>query len=83
MRSYLSLIPISAKTCRKQNRLTLICIILAVFLVTIVFSFAEIITKGQAESTIRRHGNYHIILNGVSESDGKLIARQSDVTAAV
>ena len=81
MRSYLSLIPISAKTCRKQNRLTLICIILAVFLVTIVFSFAEIMTKGQAESTIRRHGNYHIILNGVSESDGKLIARQSDVTA--
>lgn len=82
MKSYLSLIPISAKTCRKQNRLTLICIVLAVFLVTIVFSFAEIMTKGQEESTIRRHGNYHIILNGVSEADGKLIAKQSDVAAA-
>ena len=46
MKSYLSLIPISAKARRKQNRLTLACIILAVFLVTAVFSMAEIITKG-------------------------------------
>lgn len=39
MRSYLSLIPISARTRGKQNRLTLMCIILAVFLVTSVFSW--------------------------------------------
>ena len=34
MRSYLSLIPISAKVHRRQNRMTLLCIIFAVFLVT-------------------------------------------------
>ena len=34
MRSYLSLIPISAKVHRRQNRMTLLCIIFAVFMVT-------------------------------------------------
>ncbi len=34
MISYLSLIPISAKVHRRQSRMTRICIILAVFLVT-------------------------------------------------
>ena len=33
MKSYLSLIPISAKVRRRQNRMTILCIVLAVFLV--------------------------------------------------
>ncbi|MDE6847385.1 MAG: ABC transporter permease [Lachnospiraceae bacterium] len=82
MKSYLGLIPISAKARRKQNRLTLICIILAVFLVTSIFSMVEIISKGQEESTIRRHGNYHIILNGISEEEADEIAGREDIAAA-
>ncbi|MCM1387931.1 MAG: ABC transporter permease [Bacillus sp. (in: Bacteria)] len=81
MKSYLSLIPLSAKTRRKQNRLILICIILAVFLVTSVFSYAEIITKGQEQAMIRKHGNYHIILNGISEETAEEIARQENMTS--
>ena len=79
MKSYLSLIPISAKTRRKQNRLTLICIILAVFLVTSVFSFAEIMIKGEDMTMVEKHGNYHIIVNGISEEDADRIAKQDDV----
>ena len=41
MKSYLSLIPISAKVHRRQNRMTLLCIIFSVFMVTAVFSMAE------------------------------------------
>lgn len=41
MKSYLSLIPISARVRKKQNRMILICITLAVFLVTAIFSLAE------------------------------------------
>ena len=41
MKSYLSLIPISAKVHRRQNRMTLLCIVFAVFLVTAVFSMAD------------------------------------------
>ncbi len=79
MKSYLSLIPISAKTRRKQNRLTLICIILAVFLVTSVFSFAEIMIKGDERAMIKKHGSYHIIINGISGEDADKIAGRDDV----
>ncbi|MDD7362667.1 MAG: FtsX-like permease family protein [Peptoniphilus sp.] len=41
MKSYLSLIPLSAKARRHQNRLTIACIAIAVFLVTTIFSMAD------------------------------------------
>ena len=41
MKSYLSLIPISAKVHRRRNRMTILCIVFAVFLVTAIFSVAE------------------------------------------
>lgn len=82
MKSYLSLIPISAKTRRKQNRLILLCIIFAVFLVTTVFSYAEIMTKGQTEGMIRHHGSHHIVISGLSEAEAARIAGRDDVSAA-
>ena len=42
MKSYLSLIPISAKVRKRQNRMTVLCIIISVFLVTAIFSVADI-----------------------------------------
>ena len=41
MKSYLSLIPISAAAHRRQNRMTLLCITFSVFMVTAVFSVAQ------------------------------------------
>ncbi len=82
MKSYLSLIPISAKNRRKQNRLILLCIIFAVFLVTTVFSYAEIMTKGQTEGMIRHHGSHHIVISGLSEAEAARIAGRDDVSAA-
>lgn len=82
MKSYLSLIPISAKTRRKQNRLILLCIIFAVFLVTTVFSYAEIMTKGQTEGLIRHHGSHHIVISGLTETEAEQIAGRDDVSAA-
>lgn len=82
MKSYLSLIPISAKTRSKQNRLILLCIIFAVFLVTTVFSYAEIMMKGQTEGMIRHHGSHHIVISGLSEAEAEQIAGRDDVSAA-
>ena len=82
MKSYLSLIPISAKNRRKQNRLTLICIVLSVFLVTSVLSLAEIRTKGEEEAMIKKHGSPHSIVNDLSEEEAGQIADQSDVDAS-
>ena len=80
MKSYLSLIPISAKTHRKQNRLILLCIIFAVFLVTTVFSYAEIMTKGEEAAMVRKHGSYHIIVSGISEETGQQIKARENVS---
>ena len=55
MKSYLSLIPISAKVHRRQNRMTLLCIIIAVFLVTAIFSLAQMWTDSGIEAMRQHH----------------------------
>ena len=56
MKSYLSLIPISAKVHRRQNRMTLLCIIFAVFMVTAVFSMAEMGIRMEQARLVSKHG---------------------------
>lgn len=55
MRSYLSLIPISARVRRRQNRMTLLCIIFAVFLVTAVFSMADMEMRMEMARLTEKH----------------------------
>lgn len=57
MKSYLSLIPISAHVHRRQNRLTLLCITISVFLVTAVFSMADMGNRMQTNNMLKKHGN--------------------------
>ncbi len=82
MKSYLSLIPISAKAHRKQNRLILLCIIFAVFLVTTVFSYAEIMVEGETASMMRKHGRHHIAVSGISEAQAEQIAGLGSVESS-
>lgn len=82
MKSYLSLIPISAKTHRRQNRLILLCIVFAVFLVTTVFSYAEIMEKGMTESMVKKHGNHHIVISGLSVAEAQEVADREEVAAS-
>ena len=55
MKSYLSLIPISAKVRRRQNRMTLLCIIFAVFLVTAIFSVADMDVRMEQARLAEKH----------------------------
>lgn len=55
MKSYLSLIPISARVRRRQNRMTLLCIIFAVFLVTAVFSMADMDIRMEQARLTEKH----------------------------
>lgn len=82
MRSYLSLIPISAKVHRRQNRMTLLCIIFAVFLVTAIFSMADMLIRSETMHAKETHGNWHIQLQNLTESEAKSIAARTDVAAA-
>ncbi len=56
MKSYLSLIPISAKVRRRQNRMTLLCIIFAVFLVSAIFSMADMAVRMEQSRLAKKHG---------------------------
>ena len=60
MKSYLGLIPISAKVHRRQNRMTILCIIFAVFLVTAVFSMAELGVRIEADRLLEKHGSQEL-----------------------
>ena len=67
MKSYLGLIPIYERIHKRQSRMTRICIILAVFLVTSIFSMVEMWTKGEVESMRTSHGDWHIAVMNVSD----------------
>lgn len=56
MRSYLSMIPISAKVHKRQNRMTIWCIVIAVFLVTAVFSMTEMAARQETNRLVAKHG---------------------------
>lgn len=79
MKSYLSLIPISAKVHRRQSRMTRICIILAVFLVTAIFSLLEMWTGGQAAAMRSNHGDWHIVLQNMPDDKAEQIIDNSDI----
>lgn len=79
MKSYLSLIPISAKVRKRQNRMTLMCIAIAVFLVTTVFSMVGAIVDMEKTNMISNHGYWHISLQNISEDIAMQVGSRSDV----
>lgn len=79
MKSYLSLIPISAKVRKRQNRMTLMCIAIAVFLVTTVFSMVGAIVDMEKTNMISNHGYWHISLQNISKDIAMQVSSRSDV----
>lgn len=79
MNSYLSLVPISARVHRRQSRMTRICIVLAVFLVTSIFSMTEMWIRAEQAAMINKHGNYHIILQDVQVDIAAQIRQRPDI----
>lgn len=79
MKNYLSLIPISAKVHRRQNRMTRVCIILAVFLVTSIFSMVEMWMDAQTTAMRHNHGDWHIALQNVPEDEAEQISGNANV----
>ena len=76
MKSYLSLIPLSAKAHRRQSRMTVLCIVCAVFLVTGVFSMAEAGIRMETARLVGKHGTASILsaMNSASAQNYFLIA---------
>ncbi|MEG1926489.1 MAG: FtsX-like permease family protein, partial [Ruthenibacterium sp.] len=78
MKSYLELIPISAKVHKRQNRMTLFCIIIAVFLVTAIFSMADMGVRMETARLLHKHGSL-----ALQNLNGNATAQTLYVTAAV
>ena len=66
MKSYLSLVTISARVRRRQNRMTLLCIVISVFLVTAVFSMADMAIRMETSNRIEKDGSWHLLLSNIS-----------------
>ena len=81
MKGYLSLIPISAKVRKRQNRMMILCIIISVLLVTTIFSAADMIIRGETVTMQAKHGNWHIQVNNISDEIAEEISNRPDVTA--
>ena len=81
MKSYLSLIPISAKVRKRQNNMTILCIIISVLLVTTIFSIADMFIRTESEELQNKHGNWHIQLENTSQDIVEEVSRRWDVAA--
>ena len=79
MKSYLSLIPISAKVRRRQNRMTILCIVIAVFLVSAIFSVADMMLRTQMNRAAGKDGSWHLQIAGITQSQAEQLAQQPDV----
>ena len=79
MKHFLDLIPISAKVHRKQNRMSILCIILSVFLVTTIFGMADMFIRSQILQAQRDDGSWHIGLRNISAENAALMTARPDI----
>ncbi len=82
MKHYLDLIKISARQNRKQNRMTRLCIVLAVFLVTVIFGMADMEMRSQMIQAVKSYGNWHAAFV-LDEEHGTLLKARPEVKSSV
>ena len=78
MKHYLDLIKISAKRHRKQNRMTRLCIVLAVFLVTVIFGMADMEMRSQYIQAVQTDGSWHAAF-AMEDEQGALLRERPEV----
>lgn len=79
MKSYLDLIPVSARIHKKQSRMTRICILLAVFLVTVIFGMADMEIRAQRMQALQKDGGWHVGFMGLSEEQRALLPLRPEI----
>ena len=79
MNSYLSLVPISAKVHKRQNRMTILCIVIAVLLVTAIFSLADMDMRTENAFMKAKHGSWQLKLTDPPDDLVENLNRQADL----
>ena len=59
--------------------MSIICIVLAVFLVTAIFGMADMFIRGQILQAQQENGNWHIGIQNISDEDAMLISSRPEV----
>lgn len=79
MNGYLDLVKEYGKVHRKKNRITVICIAIAVCLVTAIFGMADMEIRSQIRSQIKTNGNWHVMFKDIDDETAELIGSRVDV----
>lgn len=79
MKSYLDLVPQYEKVHRKSNRISVLCIVLSVLLVTAIFSMTDMALRAQKGYFIKTNGEYHIGLTDIDEETAEIISTRADI----
>lgn len=82
MKSYFDLVPQYEKVHWKNNKISVLCIVLSVLLVTAIFSMADMAIRAQTNYFIKTNGEYHISLTEIDESTAKVVDSRIDVAAS-
>ncbi len=79
MKSYLDLVTQYEKAHRKNSRISALCIVLSVLLVTTIFSMADMALRAQMGYFIKTNGEYHISLKDIDEQTAEMVGSRIDV----
>lgn len=79
MKHYLELVSTSSKIHKKLNRMSIICIILAVCLVTTIFGMADMFVQSQIAQAKEDYGIWHIRIDNISKEDIDVLATDPNI----
>lgn len=82
MKSYLDLVAQSGRVHRRKNRVTVLCVAVAVCLVTAIFGLADMQVRTQTAERIRTHGNWHVAFLDIDPETAELIGSRADVAVS-
>ena len=79
MKHYLDLVSISNKVHRRQSRMTRICIVLAVFLVAVMFGLADMYLQSMTDEIRHQKGDWHCKFTSISTETAEYIQARPDI----
>lgn len=80
--NYLDLIPVSAKVHRRQSRMTRICIVLAVALVSVIFGMADMAIRCQKMQAVKTDGGWHAAFKMLTQEQEAMLKARPEVETA-
>lgn len=79
MKHYLDLVPISSKVHRRQSRMTRICIVLAVFLVAVMFGLADMYLQSMKDEIRHQKGDWHCKFTSITAETAEYINARPEI----